>query len=132
MGKLHPRVERLNSHILDEQHVLFSADPEETRQVLKDSEMTQLTAFFMLCEKEYRMYTSQGNGIPPYKDGGPPVREVLYRDVTKWYKWVRKNKDTGKQKQCRVGETGGFTRSVRRELHWISPSRVFCGTENLI
>ena len=35
----------------------------------------------------------------------------------------RKNKDTGKQNQSRVGETGGFTRSVRRE-----PSRTLASS----
>ena len=52
MGSLYPRVQRLNVHLEDEQHVLFSSDSEETRQQLKDSEHTQLTAFFMLCNGE--------------------------------------------------------------------------------
>ena len=92
MGKLYPKVQRLNVHMLDEQHVLFSSDPEETRQVLKESEMTQLTAFFMVCEEEYQMYTGQDKEIPPYRCGGPPARDLLYRDVAKWYKWVKRNK----------------------------------------
>ena len=47
MGELYPKVQRLNVHLLNEHQVLFKSDPEDTRQVLKDSEMTQLTAFFM-------------------------------------------------------------------------------------
>ena len=87
MDKLYPRVARLNLHLEDEQHILFSSDPEETRQVLKDSEMTQLTAFFMVCQEEKQMHTDPITKIPwsipmtPYKDGGPPARDLLYRDI---------------------------------------------------
>ena len=95
MGALYPSVQRLNVHLPDEQHVLYkSSDPEDTREVLAKSEMTQLTAFFMLCEEEKLYHTV--NKIPwskpvVYKYGGPPARDLLYRDVAKWYTWVPRN-----------------------------------------
>ena len=84
MGELYPRVERLCVHLEDEQHLLFTDDDEKTTELLHDSEVTQLTAFFMLCLEESQMY-NENNPMPddPYKDGGPPVRDLLYRDVSK-------------------------------------------------
>ena len=90
MGKLYPAVERLNVHLQDEHQLLYTADEEDTRQALEDSEVTQLTAFFMLCKEEKLMF-NRGE-TPVYKDGGPPVRDLLYRDVTKWYRWIKRNK----------------------------------------
>ena len=84
-------------HLEDEQHILFrsTAGMEEIEEQLKNSEVTQLTAFFMLCLQEKQMYTK--DKVPwsretweedfpggfHKKDGGPPARDILYRDVGK-------------------------------------------------
>ena len=96
MGNLYPKVQRLNVHLPQEQHVLYNSnDPEDTKEVLERSEMTKLNAFFMVCNEEKLMYTK--NHIPwsvpvVYKFGGPLARDLLYRDVAKWYTWVPRNK----------------------------------------
>ena len=90
MGKLYPKVQRLNVHLEDEQNVLFSSDPEETKQALEDSEMTHLTAFFMLCKEEELYFKNKPLSSHRYKDGGPLARDMLYRDVAKWYRWPTK------------------------------------------
>ena len=121
MGSIYPSVQRLKVHLLDEQQVLYkSSDPEDTREVLAKSEMTQLTAFFMVCEEE-RLYHTV-NGIPwskpvVYKHGGPPARDMLYRDVAKWYTWVRRNtkKDINphwKRRTKKINNTVGRIRHV--------------------
>jgi len=95
MGKLHPCVQRLEVHMPEEQHLLYnSSDPDDTKAALELSEMTKLNAFFMLCNEE-KTYSTVNN-IPwsksiVYKFGGPLARDLLYRDVPKWYTWVRRN-----------------------------------------
>ena len=69
---------------------------EEIEEQLKNSEVTQLTAFFfMVCLQEKQMYTK--DNVPwnretwekdfpcgvHKKDRGPPARDILYRDVGK-------------------------------------------------
>ena len=96
MGKLYPQVQRLTVHLPQEQHVLYNSnDPENTKEVLEMSEMTKLNAFFMVCQEEKLL--SSKNGIDwshpiEYKFGGPFARDLLYRDVGKWYTWVPRNK----------------------------------------
>ena len=94
MGELSPRVERLSVHLNEEQNTLFTADEHEVEESLKASEVTKLTAFFTICQEEKLMY---GDGPIPervlkgYK--GPPAREILYRDVAKWYSWQKRDRD---------------------------------------
>ena len=58
MGKLYPRVERLDIHKDEENNVLFTADEEHTRRVLESSCDTKLTMFFTLCKSEESKYGS--------------------------------------------------------------------------
>ena len=56
-------------------------------------------------------------GPDPYKDGNPPARDLLYKDVAKYYKWVPKNKDTGinahwKRRKTKLNTTVGRVRHV--------------------
>ena len=97
MGKLYPSVERLPIHKEAENDVLFTADEEQTRRVLESALDTRLTAFFTLCQEEKSTYGNRP--IPPrvrrtVYGNGPTARELLYRDVAKWYTWQpRKKKD---------------------------------------
>ena len=98
MGDLYPLVQRLNIHLEDEQQILFTSDPEETRETLDKSKMTQLTAFFMLCKEEKELFTDKRTGqlrIPPgtYRGslGEKPVLHMLYREVPQYYTWVPRN-----------------------------------------
>ena len=118
MGQMKPRVQRLNVHTEEGHQITFTADEDETEQKLKDSQVTHLTAFFMLCLEEKQKY-NQNNpmGPDPYKDGNPPARDLLYKDVAKYYKWVSKNKDTGinahwKRRKKKENNTVGRIRQV--------------------
>ena len=134
MGKLYPEVQRLNIHLENEQHILCdsSKDIEEIREVLKESEVTHLTQFFMLCLEEKLMCTQ--NHIPWSRpswktdypngvhkdDGGPPARDILCRDVSKWYKWVQKNAETGENAHWKRRSRG--TRNTVGRVRHVPPS----------
>ena len=81
MGTLCPRVQRLNVHLLDEHQVLFSSDPEETREVLKESEMTQLTAFFMVCDEEKNITHEHHKGLPYMMIHGTHMCVIICRII---------------------------------------------------
>ena len=113
MGKLYPRVERLPVHEEEANNVLFTANEEETRRVLDSSEETKLTAFFRLCKDEQNTYKNVPI-CPRVRrtafNNGPTARELLYRNVAKWYTW-----------QPRNGE-------AQTDAHWKRRSRGFDST----
>ena len=90
MSEIYPRVQRLPVHLEDRQRVLYTSNREETEQALKRARSTKLTAFFTICKQEELMNKGK-NPLPTakqmYKQGGPAARDILYRDVQKWYKW---------------------------------------------
>ena len=70
----------------DEQHVLYTSDKEQVKETLKKAEETKLTVFFTLCNHEKTMYRDKP--VPKrFLYGGPPTREILYKDIRKWYNW---------------------------------------------
>jgi hypothetical protein len=123
MGKLYPRVERLPIHKEDENNVLFTANEEHTRAVLESSHVTKLSAFFTLCLSEDLMY--HGQPVPPHLklkrfNNQPTARELLYRDVAKWYTWQARNKEEQTDAYWKR-RSRGFDKTVGRCRH-ISPT----------
>jgi hypothetical protein len=123
MGKLYPRVERLDIHKDEENNVLFTADEEHTRRVLESSCDTKLTMFFTLCKSEESKYGSLPLN-PRLRStnfgGGPCARELLYREVAKYYKWVPANKEA-KTDACWERRSRGIGTTLGRIRH-VSPT----------
>ena len=92
MGGISSSVQRLPVHLDNEQNVLHTNDKEETQEALKKARSTKLTAFFQICSWEKTM---NNNRDPPLTVAqlygrtyrGPAARDILYRNVQKWYKW---------------------------------------------